>query len=197
MSHRTKELPRLTGPSRIIRELRYHEASRQGGAVMLILLFALVARPTLPLAVVGLPLAFIGVIVRLYASGYIVKNTELATHGPYALVRHPLYTGNVLILIGFAIASGLWWCLLLTLFFFWFYYPPAIEYEDRKLRRIFKSHWDAWAKDVPALAPALGNVSKMRGGGGWSVAKSMRRNGEGLIALFVVACIAIVVSKLG
>lgn len=195
MSHRTKELPQLTGLPRVVRELRYHEASRQLGAVALILLFALVAQPTPALAVVGLLLAAAGMFVRLYASGFIVKNKELATHGPYALVRHPLYTGNVLLLLGFSIASGRWWCLLLALVFFWFYYPPAIEYEDRKLRRIFKSHWDEWAKRVPALVPALGNLSKVAGGS-WSLARSMRRNGEGLIALYILACIAVVVLKL-
>lgn len=196
MSHRTKELPQLTGLSRIIRELRYHEFSRQFGAVILILLYALVAQPTVLLTAVGLPIAILGMLVRLYASGFIVKNKELATHGPYALVRHPLYTGNILLLLGFSVSSGLWWCLLLTLVFFWFYYPTAIEYEDRKLRRIFKSHWDEWAKHVPALVPALGNAARMRGGS-WSFAKSMRRNGEGFIALYIVACAASVVFKLG
>ena len=29
MSHRTENLPELRGPARIVRELRYHEASRQ------------------------------------------------------------------------------------------------------------------------------------------------------------------------
>lgn len=195
MSHRTKELPQQSGPRRILRELRYHELSRQLGAVALILLFTLAAQPTLPVAVVGLPLAALGTLVRLYASGFIVKNQQLATHGPYALVRHPLYTGNILILLGFSIASGLWWCLLLALAFFWFYYPPAIEYEDRKLRRIFESHWDAWAKTVPALVPAFGNLSNMAGGS-WSLSKSMRRNGEGVIALYVAACIGIVALEL-
>ncbi len=195
MSHRTKELPRLSGLSRIVRELRYHELSRQLGAVILVLVFTLVAAPTLPVAVVGLPLALLGALVRLYASGYIVKNKELATTGPYALVRHPLYTGNVLLLIGFSVASGLWWCLAAALVFFWFYYPPAIEYEDRKLRRLFDTQWDEWARHVPALVPALGNAANMRGGS-WSLAKSMRRNGEGLIALYIVACAGAVVFKL-
>lgn len=195
MSHRTKELPRLSGFSRIVRELRYHELSRQLGAVLLILLFALVARPTLPLAVVGLPLAALGMAVRLYASGFIVKNRELARHGPYALVRHPLYTGNILILLGFSIASGVWWCLAVALAFFWFYYPAAIEYEDRKLRRIFESHWDEWAESVPALWPAFGNVANMRGGS-WSLAKCMRGNGEGFIALYILACMTVVVFRL-
>src|SRR5690606_123487 len=137
MSHRTKDLPEKQGLAHAVRELRYHEASRQLLAVVLIGLFAVTARPTELAAAIGLPLAIIGTAVRLYASGFIMKNAELATTGPYAFVRHPLYTGNILLVIGFAIANAQWWPVPLSLAFFWFYYPTAIEYEDRKLHRLF------------------------------------------------------------
>ena len=137
MSHRTQDLPPLTGPARIFRELRYHEGTRQGFAVVLVVLYAATAAPLAVLAAIGLPIGMVGALVRLYASGYILKNQQLATDGPYRFVRHPLYTGNILLVIGFALAGSRWWGLPVALFFFWFYYPPAIEYEDRKLRRIF------------------------------------------------------------
>jgi protein-S-isoprenylcysteine O-methyltransferase Ste14 len=54
----------------------------------------------------------LGLAVRLWASGFIVKNKELATNGPYALVRHPLYVGSIFILIAFSAASGLSWTAL-------------------------------------------------------------------------------------
>jgi protein-S-isoprenylcysteine O-methyltransferase Ste14 len=195
MSNRTDELPPLTGVGRFIRELRYHEASRQGLAVALILFFALTSRPVPLLVAVGMPLAVVGAIVRLYASGFIMKNKELATHGPYALVRHPLYTGNVLSVFGFMIASGNWWTVPVTALFFWFYYPTAIEYEDRKLHKIFGERWEQWSKDVPALVPNLANIGRV-GGGSWSLAKSLRQNGEVFIAIFVAVCIWIVFVRL-
>ena len=192
MSHRTRDLPPLSGLSHSIRELRYHEISRQFGAVALILLFALsAAQSSLPVAI-GLPLALAGTAIRLYASGFIVKNKELATNGPYALVRHPLYTGNILIVCGFALANATWWALPLAALFFWFYYPPAIEYEDRKLRGYFGEHWEGWARNVPALVPALRNAAAM-GGGRWSFAKSMWRNGEIVIAVYILACMGLIV----
>ena len=80
--------------------------------------------------------------MRLYASGFIVKNQELATDGAYRFVRHPLYTGNILLVVGFALAGSRWWGIPLALFFFWFYYPTAIEYEDRKLHRLFGAAWE-------------------------------------------------------
>src|SRR5690606_13224187 len=111
MSHRTKDLPPLTGASRVIRQLRYHEIARQALGIVLSRAFPIAAEPTGLSPAIGVPLAVLGTAVRLYASGFIVKNAELARNGPYALVRHPLYTGNILVLVGFAIASRQWWAL--------------------------------------------------------------------------------------
>ena len=120
MSHRTADLPPLTGLAHTIRELRYQEVARQSLALVLIVLFAGKAQPIPVLAAVGLVLALAGTVVRFYASGFIVKNEQLATDGPYRFVRHPLYTGNILLVVGFAIASSTWWALPLAVFFFWF-----------------------------------------------------------------------------
>lgn len=195
MSHRTQDLPPKQGLARLLRELRYHEASRQVLAIVLIALYAATARPTALTAAIGLPLAVLGTAVRLYASGFIMKNTELATTGPYSLVRHPLYTGNILLIVGFAVANALWWAVPLALVFFWFYYPTAIEYEDRKLGRLFGARWEEWATRTPALMP---NFKHAEGGGSgsWSFAKSMRQNGEFVIAGFVVLSLALVIARL-
>src|SRR5262245_9434861 len=169
MSHRTQDLPPLTGLPHLIRELRYHEAARQGLAVVLIVVYTLTAKPLPLLAAIGVPIAFVGAIWRLYASGFIVKNQELATSGPDRFARHPLYAGHILLVIGFAIAGSLWWGVPLAIFFFWFYYPTAIEYEDRKLRRIFGTAWEQWAARTPALMPRFA-ASPGGGAGSWSLA---------------------------
>jgi protein-S-isoprenylcysteine O-methyltransferase Ste14 len=187
MSHRTEDLEKLSGLAHLVRELRYNEVARQSLAVLLILFYALTSQPQLPLGVTGMCLALPGMLFRFYASGYIMKNKELARNGPYALVRHPLYTGNVLLVTGFAIANASYWAIPVALLFFWFYYPTAIEYEDRKLRSIFGQAWVDWATETPALVPRLTNLSRM-GGGQWSFATSLRKNGEILIVLFVIAC---------
>ncbi len=188
MSHRTKDLPDLSGVAHAVRELRYHEASRQLLAFVWIALFAFVGNAThVSLAIGGLAIA-LGTAARLYASGYILKNRELATSGPYAFVRHPLYTGNILIIMGFAVASGVWWTLAVSALFFWFYYPTAIEYEDRKLHGIFGERWETWASRVPALVPRLAATNA--GGGEWSLRKSYKQNGEPLIVAYIVFWLA-------
>jgi protein-S-isoprenylcysteine O-methyltransferase Ste14 len=187
MSHRTTDLPQLRGFAHLIRELRYNEVARQSLAVILILVFALTSRATPLTAAVGMSLALVGTVVRLYASGFILKNKELAQNGPYALVRHPLYTGNILLVVGFAIAGQPLWAVPVSILFFWFYYPPAIEYEDRKLKGIFGQAWVDWSARTPALMPRFANAGAM-GGGRWTIFNSLRKNGEILITIFVAFC---------
>ena len=54
MSHRTADLPPLTGIAHVIRELRYHEGARQGFAVVLVVLYTATAEPIPALAAIGL-----------------------------------------------------------------------------------------------------------------------------------------------
>ena len=195
MSHRTEELEPLTGLAHYIRELRYHEVARQGLAVVLILLYAATSGPTPFWAWTGLTLALVGMLVRFYASGFIMKNRELATVGPYAMVRHPLYTGNILLIVGFALANVSLWAMPLAALFFWFYYPTAIEYEDRKLHRLFGETWERWALETPALVPSFNNVGNLFAGE-WSFAKSTRKNGEIFIVAFVLVSAWLVIRQL-
>jgi protein-S-isoprenylcysteine O-methyltransferase Ste14 len=188
MSHRTADLPPRTGLARVIRELRYHEAARQVLALVLVLLYAATAAPRPALAAAGLTVALVGAVVRLYASGFIVKNQELATDGAYRFVRHPLYTGNILLVVGFALAGSRWWGIPLALFFFWFYYPTAIEYEDRKLHRIFGAAWETWSSRTPALVPRPGRAAPATAGDRrWSLAVS-NSHGELVFVVFALAC---------
>ncbi|MCC5794366.1 MAG: isoprenylcysteine carboxylmethyltransferase family protein [Chromatiales bacterium] len=193
MKSRTQDLPPLTGARWLVRELRYHEASRQGVGLLLMPLFALLAQPRPLLFIPGLLVALVGIAVRLHASGFIVKNKQLATDGPYALVRHPLYTGNLLLLAGFTIASGLWWAPLVAIAFWWFWYPPAIDYEDRKLGRIFGQEWQHWARTVPAVVPRRFALPSWHG---WSFATSLRQNAEPLIVLYALAWLAVINARL-
>jgi len=188
MSHRTADLPPRTGLAHVIRELRYHEAARQVLAVVLIVVYAATAAPRPDVAAIGLAIAMVGAFVRLYASGFIVKNQELATDGAYRFVRHPLYTGNILLVVGFALAGSRWWGIPLAVFFFWFYYPTAIEYEDRKLSHIFGTAWEQWSARTPALVPRLGRVASATGGDRrWSLTVS-NRHGELVFVALALAC---------
>lgn len=183
MGTRTRDLPPLTGLAHVIRELRYHEFARQGLGLLLMPLYALLARPVPALFWTGAALAALGAVVRMYASGYIMKNQQLATSGPYSLVRHPLYTGNLLLVIGFTVASGQPWAVLTSVLFWWLFYPTAIDYEDRKLRRLFGETCAAWQTTTPAVVP---RSLLPRSGGAWSLRTSLTRNAEPLVVAYTI-----------
>jgi uncharacterized membrane protein len=184
----------LSGIAGIVRDMRYNEIGRQGLGLVIMAVYSVLADPQPMLFVVGAALALSGMLVRLYASGYIIKNQKLATDGPYSLVRHPLYTGNLLMVIGFTFISGLWWAILLSALFWWFYYPTAIEYEDRKLHGIFGEDWEQWSRTVPAVIPVS---LKLRAADSWSFKTSLSQNAEPLIVIYTLGLLYYVSLQLG
>lgn len=185
MGNRTRDLPELGGLAGIIRDVRYHEFSRQGIGILLIAVFSYWASPRPELFWAGTVVAVLGILVRLWASGFVVKNKELSTTGPYGLVRHPLYTGNILMLIGYSLANGGWWPWLVGAFFLWFWYPPAISYEDKKLHKIFGDAWLTWSSRTPALVPRTLNPGSSEHTS-WSFAKSLKQNWEPVIVVYSI-----------
>ncbi|HJU68058.1 MAG TPA: isoprenylcysteine carboxylmethyltransferase family protein [Gemmatimonadaceae bacterium] len=114
--------------------------------------YLLVARPTILTLIVGTAIAFAGLLVRAWAAGHIVKNDRLATTGPYAHTRNPLYFGSFLIAAGFAIAAH-WSILLLVIAFFVLIYGPTIRDERVGIRARFPDAYDEWEQNVPSFVP--------------------------------------------
>jgi protein-S-isoprenylcysteine O-methyltransferase Ste14 len=76
------------------------------------------SRVPAPVAVVGDVLVALGFLLiffvfkaNTYASSIIEVGTEqtIVTTGPYALVRHPMYIGALVMLFGVPLALGTWW----------------------------------------------------------------------------------------
>jgi protein-S-isoprenylcysteine O-methyltransferase Ste14 len=69
------------------------------------------------LVAIGLGLAMLVVIQNGYAAANITVESgqTLASTGLYGLVRHPMYTGNIVLMIGIPLALGSYWGLLFVL----------------------------------------------------------------------------------
>ena len=205
MSHRTKDLPKLSGFAHLIRELRYREFSRQSIGIILVSVFCFETSPDLifPYAShFAISLILLGLANRMYASGFVLKNKELSTTGPYAFMRHPLYTGNIMILIGLCLINGFFWSFITAFIFLWFYYTTAIEYEDRKLKLLFPETWDEWASVTPALMPKMdlkgtfnGKIFSQLDLRGWSLKKSLVTNYEPVIVIYVIAWLIVISNR--
>ena len=97
----------------------------------------------------------LGLIIRSWANFYAIKTEKLTTSGPYAYVRHPLYLGSFLIMIGFLIMLRVHW--LVSLIFVAVvigvvYRQKIREEEDLLLRRFGEAYRD-YKSNVPALLP--------------------------------------------
>ena len=167
--------------------IRFNEILRQGIGLLLVAVCAYFAMPDKGNVAIGLGLAIAGQLFRIYAAGFIHKNKQLASTGPYALVRHPLYLGNFMILIGFTLAAANWYVTAGVVLFFLIWYPAAISYEDSKLERIFEDEWRAWSKNIHAIIPGRFRWADLKADG-WDTYQSLIRNGELPITLYLVSC---------
>ena len=128
-----------------------------GGFVMLVA-FAFVADPSRPSLLFGLPVSVLGLMLRAWATGHLAKDQQLATSGPYAYVRNPLYIGTLLTATGIVIAARSLILAIVFILIFLLVYFPAIELEEHHLREIFPAY-SAYAAQVHRLLP----VSKWQG----------------------------------
>ena len=114
--------------------------------------YLIFARPTPLTLAVGGAISLMGVLVRAWASGHISKNERLATGGPYAHTRNPLYFGSFLIAAGFAIAAH-WALLLVVVAFFVLIYAPTMQRERANIAGRFPDAYETYAANVPAFVP--------------------------------------------
>jgi protein-S-isoprenylcysteine O-methyltransferase Ste14 len=123
------------------------------GFVFAVLYFWL-ARPTWRFIALGAIVIAPGLLVRALASGHVRKNEALATSGPYAYTRNPLYLGSLLIGIGFAVAARSWWVGVALVVMFFAIYLPVIRDEEAFLRKKFPE-FDEYARRVPRMFPRI------------------------------------------
>jgi protein-S-isoprenylcysteine O-methyltransferase Ste14 len=119
------------------------------------LVVVVLARPTTWSLLLGLPLACAGEALRLWASGHIEKTRSLATGGPYAHSRNPLYVGSLLIALGVAVACASPWVVLAVAAYFLAFYPTVMREEAAFLAQKFAGDYAAWAAAVPLFWPRL------------------------------------------
>jgi len=128
---------------------------------VLVVAFAWFSHPDFQSLAWGLPLSVLGLLLRGWAAGHLEKNVRLATSGPYAHVRNPLYLGTLLVAAGLVVASRRWLLALLFGAGFALIYLPAIELEEQHLAGLFPA-FRAYAARVPALWPAWHGGSSER-----------------------------------
>jgi protein-S-isoprenylcysteine O-methyltransferase Ste14 len=136
--------------------------------------YLIFCRPTVALWLAGGAVALVGIAIRTYAAGYLAKNQSLATSGPYACTRNPLYLGSACVGGGFALAGGSWILGLALVILFVAVYWPVVRREEEFLRREFGDEYERYAQSVPLLIPRF----RCSAGGTTFQWKQYRKNRE-------------------
>lgn len=121
---------------------------------VIVAVFAWFSQPTARSLAAGAPVAAAGLLLRAWAAGCLAKNQQLATGGPYAYTRNPLYAGTLLVAMGLVIAGRNIYLGVLFALVFVFVYLPVIQLEEQHLRRLFSGYAE-YARRVPVLIPRL------------------------------------------
>ena len=162
--------------------------------------FLFLARPSTESLLVSLVLVLPGLWLRGYAAGYVKKNEELTTTGPYAYTRNPLYLGSMLIAFGFAAASQSWLLVVLLAVLFFSIYLPTIRSEEEFLRGSFPSFAE-YARNVPRLFPRITPAVTSASRGTFSRARYLHHReynaSSGAAALYAALLLRLLLSKHG
>ena len=104
-----------------------------------------------------------GVGMRLWALGNIDGNKKcvLVTWGAYSHLRHPLYFGSLLILLGFCLLAGSWTAAGLAGLFFLALYLPVIRAEERFLGAKYGVAWERYCRRSGAYLPRIRRKAAM------------------------------------
>jgi protein-S-isoprenylcysteine O-methyltransferase Ste14 len=151
-------------------------------------LYMWLARPNVFSILIGLALVVPGLLLRALASGHVRKNEQLATSGPYAHTRNPLYLGSLILALGFVVAARSWWIAAALVIFFVVIYVPVIRSEEAFLRGRFPE-FDDYARNVPVMLPRLSAYRKDESGFSWELYKKHREYNSLLGAVVITTAL--------
>jgi protein-S-isoprenylcysteine O-methyltransferase Ste14 len=99
---------------------------------------------------------------RSWASGAVgASGDRLRTDGPYAVTRHPIYTGVLTLAAGSALIEGLGrWLLIVALVAILVKLKVAAE--ERLLLRVHDGRYELYRRDVPQLIPGRSALTALR-----------------------------------
>jgi protein-S-isoprenylcysteine O-methyltransferase Ste14 len=115
------------------------------------------------LGIAGVILCALGVAIAIWARVYLGRNwglpmsrkeaPELVTSGPYAYMRHPIYSGIFIAMIGSALAESVLWLIPLAVAAAYFIY--AARTEEHILEQEFPEQYAAYRRRTKMLVPFI------------------------------------------
>ena len=120
-------------------------------------ILVLVADPAPMLLYTGAAIMAVAHVLRVICTGYLDKDVRLITAGPFSYCRNPLYVGNAMVVIAFALMSGQIVALPLMLIMWLLTHSPTVACEEELLREKFGEKFDEYYENVPRWFPRITN----------------------------------------
>ena len=109
----------------------------------------------------GLAVFLLGLALAVWARAYLGRNwgmpmsqktdPELVTTGPYSSIRHPIYSGILLAMIGTTLAVSLYWLAAVVVTGAYFVYSAVVE--ERQMARLFPGSYPEYKRSTKMLIP--------------------------------------------
>ena len=116
-------------------------------------------------ATAGLIVLWLGLGIRIWAvlslgaafrtTVEVATNQPLVTAGPYRWVRHPSYSGLLLIMVGFGLVLGNWLALGICVLFPGLALVRRIQVEEAELSRVLGDHYRSYQTQTKRLIPLV------------------------------------------
>lgn len=120
------------------------------------------SRPTPRSVAIGLTVALVGELVRLWAAGHVEKGREITRSGPYRYVRHPLYLGSAVMGLGFIIAARTIFPAIIASVYLGATLTAAIRTEEATLEARFGGEYAAYREGRRAPVDRPFSFSRVR-----------------------------------
>lgn len=168
------------------------------------LLMLYLAKPTPLSLAIGFLIAMAGESIRIWAvgfSGVTTRKSELeapllVTAGPYAMVRNPLYVGNLITWVGFSIAAAgaapLWAKVVIIgsmILSYAIIYGNIIPLEEQFLEKQFGEPFREYLKHVPQMWPQMKPYDKQNGK--WDSGVILKAESQTIIMLLISGAILV------
>lgn len=112
-----------------------------------------------PLSMLGLGLVVGGLALRSWATGILHKNSQLATTGPYRLIRNPLYVGSFAMMFGFCALMGDLSNVAFVVGPVFLMYLLKVRQEEHYLSTHFPEQWIEYSSRTPRFVPRPGRAN--------------------------------------
>lgn len=106
---------------------------------------------------IGIPTFCLGLLIRIWAQMHLRYRIEgersLATTGPYAWIRNPVYIGNIIMLAALCVLCELPWMILPACLWAFLIYHLSVQFEETRLSKRFGDAYDEFYRTTPRWIP--------------------------------------------